>query len=368
MFYLCRCVLLGGKAQPSKIEQIDLDALFQFCKRHSLTAMVCIALQRSGIEPDEKWTEELAKSIRKNMLLDAERERVFREFEKNGIWYMPLKGVLMKDYYPAAGMRQMADNDILYDHTRQKEVCNIFSSLGYKTESIGKSHHDVYFKEPIYNFEMHTSLIAKSNEMYEYYQNIKEKLLPVEGRSFEYRFKEEDFYIYMTAHAFKHFRSAGTGIRTLIDYNLYLKEKEERLDWSYIHQECKKLGTDDFERKMRTLSKHAFERNMQLSDDEKKTLRFILFSGTYGTRRNAVINISKTVGANNKITYILRRIFPNKAWLQIYAPKVAKYPFLYPFYLLNRFYRLLFVSNKAVLSELSALNKMDRRMINADQK
>ena len=227
MFYLCRCVLLGGKAKPSKIETFDLDAIYEMCQHNSLTAMVCEALQQSGIEVDQKWKDAYAKSLRKNMLLDAERSKIFDMLDKNKIWHIALKGVHMKNFYPSMGMRQMADNDILYDSSRQNDVTSIFTELGYKADSIGKSHHDVYFKEPIYNFEMHTSLMGKYSDMYDYYRNIKDKLLPVDGKTYEYRFKDEDFYIYMTAHAFKHYSGGGTGLRTLIDYYVYLNKKKE---------------------------------------------------------------------------------------------------------------------------------------------
>ena len=153
MFYLCRCVLLGGKAKPSKIETFDLDAIYEMCQHNSLTAMVCEALQQSGIEVDQKWKDAYAKSLRKNMLLDAERSKIFDMLDKNKIWHIALKGVHMKNYYPSMGMRQMADNDILYDSSRQNDVTSIFTELGYNADSIGKSHHYVYFKEPIYNFE-----------------------------------------------------------------------------------------------------------------------------------------------------------------------------------------------------------------------
>lgn len=54
----------------------------------------------------------------------------------------------------------MADQDILYDSSRQNDVMNIMLGLGYSAESIGKSHHDVYHKPPIFNFEMHTALFG----------------------------------------------------------------------------------------------------------------------------------------------------------------------------------------------------------------
>lgn len=96
------------------------------------------------------------------MLLDSEREKIFSLFEKGGIWYLPLKGVILKEMYHVYGMRQMADNDILFDSTYRKEVKDIFLSLGYEMESYNKGNHDVYLKAPIYNYEMHVSLFDKT--------------------------------------------------------------------------------------------------------------------------------------------------------------------------------------------------------------
>ena len=71
------------------------------------------------------------------------------------IWYLPLKGIILKDYYPSVGMRQMSDNDILFDADAWERVEKHMLSEGYETESVGKGNHDVYQKAPVYNFEMH---------------------------------------------------------------------------------------------------------------------------------------------------------------------------------------------------------------------
>ena len=88
---------------------------------------------------------------------------------------MPLKGAVLKDLYPKHDMRQMADNDILFDVTCQKEIRDYFVSHGYEVISYAKGNHDVYEKPPVYNFEMHTALFgAGHNEVWaKYYENVK---------------------------------------------------------------------------------------------------------------------------------------------------------------------------------------------------
>ena len=119
------------------------------------------------------------RAIRKTMLLDAERGQILAELERLGIWYMPLKGSILKDYYPRYGMRQMGDNDILYDTDRQEDVVILMKERGYTVKCIDKNNQDDFLKLPVYNFEMHSVLCAKKSNAawYAYYRGIKDRLL-----------------------------------------------------------------------------------------------------------------------------------------------------------------------------------------------
>ena len=87
--------------------------------------------------------------------LEYERKAIFEEFGKNGIWYMPLKGAVLKDYYPLPVMRQMSDNDILFDASRADDVKMIMESLGFTSVYFDTGHQDDYQKAPVSHFEMH---------------------------------------------------------------------------------------------------------------------------------------------------------------------------------------------------------------------
>ncbi|MBQ3413161.1 MAG: nucleotidyltransferase family protein [Oscillospiraceae bacterium] len=167
---------------------------------------------------------------------------------------MPLKGSVLKDLYPIYGMRQMSDNDILIDSFREAEVKKVMEDLGFEAVSYGKGNHDVYHKQPVSNIEIHTSLFVPSHNkaIYEYYRSVEEKLMPKEG--FERKFSDEDFYIYMIAHEYKHYTNSGTGIRSLLDVYVFLRKHEDDLDKNYIDSELKKLGLEIFENDNRDLN------------------------------------------------------------------------------------------------------------------
>ena len=99
MIALTRCAIHGEKPTKDLIDQLDLPSLFQVCQKHILTACVAYALESAGIH-DKAFSEAKEKSIRKNILLDAERAKVLRQLEREKIWYMPLKGAILKEWYP----------------------------------------------------------------------------------------------------------------------------------------------------------------------------------------------------------------------------------------------------------------------------
>ena len=129
MIYLIRCVQHNRIPKKEKLDKMDLSGVFALAQAHSLTAITTYALESAGVV-DERFTQAKAKAIRKNALFDIERQKIFTEFNKASIWYMPLKGIVLQEIYPRYGMRQMCDIDILFDSTKSKDVERIMISLG----------------------------------------------------------------------------------------------------------------------------------------------------------------------------------------------------------------------------------------------
>lgn len=361
MLYLSACAVNGIKPDQEYIAHINLEKLFQMCQYHSLTAIVCTALESADVS-DKKFMEVKAKAIRKNLLLDAERKKICGFLEQNGIWYMPLKGAILKDMYPQLGMRQMSDNDILFDAYYRSDVRRFMEKRGYHLKGDNGAHCDEWLKEPVYNFEMHLNLFVKNREFfYNYYKNVKEWLIRVDGRKYAYRFSDEDFYIYMTAHAYKHYSIGGTGLRSLLDYYVFLKRKENQLDWNYIIRELEKMKISEFEKQIRYTALKAFLPNSELNETEQEMVSFMLFSGTYGTQTNAIKSRIREMNVKNRKSYLLKRLFPDIEFYRTYYPTAANYSILIPFAWCHRIIRGLTVRRKKFKNELSTIIKIDEK-------
>ena len=269
LIYLIRCVLHDKIPTKEKLEKMDLSQLYQVAQAHSLTAIASYALESAGVF-DKAFTEAKNKAIRKNIVLDVEREKILSELEKANIWYMPLKGIILKDYYPQIGMRQMADNDILFDSSRRYDIKSIMEASGFTTKSFEKGNHDIYQREPVLNFEMHVSLFSDvvKSKLYKYYDNIKNKLIKEDNKDYKFKFTPEDFYIYITAHEYKHFCKGGTGLRSLVDSYIILNNQLDDFDSNYVKIELSKLGISEYERKRRNVSIKLFN-SVGLDAEEK---------------------------------------------------------------------------------------------------
>ena len=116
-----------------------------------------------------------------------------QNLEDAHIWYMPLKGALLKEMYPKYGMREFSDHDILFDESRAGDVKAIMEKLGFSSKSFGYGNNDAYKKAPCLYFEMHRALFdfRHDEKLYKYYKNVEKRLL--HGTGYERSFSSEDF-------------------------------------------------------------------------------------------------------------------------------------------------------------------------------
>lgn len=351
LLYLMACALQNAQPEETVLAGVDFAKLLRAARAHTVSAMVCMALEptdafRSAEESIRlQWLDAKNKAVRKNMLLDAERHRLENEFAQQGIWYMPLKGSILKDWYPKFGMREMADNDILFDASKRQQVKEIFLRRGYAVEEYNQTNHDAYEKPPIFNFEMHVALYHEMHgQLYEKYRDVTQRLVPDAKDPYRFHFTPEDFYVFVLSHAYKHYSSSGTGVRTLADIYILDRKLGQTLNRAYVESELNGLGILAYETESRQLAQKLFgaatlPSEAGLTEAEQETLAYYLGSSTYGTVQNRTLHRMQklqpdggTITARTKRKYLLSRLFPDLKWCKLYAPTVYKYPVLLPFF------------------------------------
>lgn len=305
--------------------------------------------------------------IARDTVQKAAQMELLTAFEKAGIAVLPLKGFLIKQFYPDTSMRMMADLDILFPVEKEKETEGVLTALGYVCEH-KDSHHSVYMRHPFMNIEMHYNMIGNDSLLDAYYDNIWERLELEPGMSYIYRLKWEDFYIFMIAHLAKHFQGGGSGIRSVIDVQQFLDKMEEKLDWKYINEELRKIELTQFEQHMKNLTAIWFGGEKE-TEFYAQLREFIQNSGIYGTLENLGVQRAVRAGRKGwkgKMQMWLNVIFLPYKEMKMQYPYLLKCPVLLPSAWIQRFFRTIFLRRKKAKRILSSMNA-ERDVVKAHQ-
>ena len=358
--YLVSCAVNSEKPDSEKCAGMDLDAIYDLSRAHNLSAAAAYALEQVTELPHQ-YDQSMKKAIRKTALFNIERANVTTALESAGIWYLPLKGVILKEMYPQSAMREMSDNDLLCDSARMDDVKSIMEGLGFSCTEFGTSNHDAYTKPPMLEFEMHRSLFPDEHMplFSEYFADIKQRLIPEGGSRCGYRMSDEDFYIYILCHLYKHYRFSGTGLRSPLDIYVFCRDRYESLDKGYLYDELDKLQLSAFENDLRELASKIFT-HQPLNDAQLSELNYFITSGSYGTaehqrylytQRHLKGNDSKRA----KRQLLHDRIFLSGDRLKQRYPVVYRHRSLYPLLLVFRPIRGVFTHPKGIVKEYKAI-------------
>lgn len=353
---LLLCSVLNEKKPDEKTTSgLDLTSLFEVAKAHMLEAAAGAALESAGIV-DPAFHEAYSRAIRNETLREMESSRVYAEFDAAGVWYLPLKGTVMKELYPIFGIRQMSDVDVLIDRERADDVAELMKKAGYEMTRYGEINQDVYKKAPIHNFEIHRYLVrgTAGDVFFDYYADVKDRLIPDGGM--RYRFSPEDMYIYMLVHEYKHYSRGGTGLRSLCDEYLYLKKYADTLDPEYVARELKKLSLTQFEEQNRRTALALFG-DGEVEDRDREFLRYVTFSGTYGTTDNQFANKIRESG---RLGYLRERIFLPMSEVSERYPFFYRHRIFLPALFVYRIGRMLTVRSRESFCELKKLIKFKK--------
>lgn len=360
--YLHLIALYLNKKEDSsfKIDDDNLPFFVKLSKMHSTTALLYKAVKETKADIKEEYLKKLEEyylaNIKKHVLFEQERKELYEYLEKNHVLYLPLKGIILKDYYSDPYTREFADNDIFFGKGKDEIVKKFFVDRGYEVEQYKKSNHDVYKKKPCLNFEMHRALFGEMGDNKKIVEHFRApNIRLVNPLGLEAYFPLDSFYVYFTAHTYKHFHIAGCGLRTLVDYYVFLKKcgENDLLDFERINKELNKIDLVEFSNSISSLSLKVFD-EQELSKDEMDMLLYIASSGTYGTLENAV---SAGVKKKGKFGYFMSRIFPPVYTYKTRYPWAYKCRILLPIAWMMRTIRIMFTHPKRATAELKMIAK-----------
>lgn len=371
------------------------EQVWELAEQNQIEALTGKGIQRcSAVVPvniRDSGKREQNATLYRQICFDIEREQIEKKLKDQKIAYVMLKGINIQEYYPEAGTRWMCDNDILCGYIQPDEaggyrirgnteaevkiwqekvrndVQSVMENSGFSLKQKGICH-DAYIKQPMFKFEMHHQLFQKAfdEEKAHYYSNPWKRVIPDEEKGYQYHFSKEDEYIYFITHGYKHFSRSGSGIRTLVDVYVCIKNNPT-MNWEYITSQLEILNLKEFEALLRNTALHAFAEDEELTTEEWGTIFYMIGSGTYGTSVNRIRHCLEALDSENKNgNKQIRHYLKNRLWLKEDVVK-DNFPFFYRHRFLRFFlpgYRLIkgiFLHPKTIWSEWRILCREGRR-------
>ena len=354
LFSLIRSELCGAPVNADVTESINeemLMHLYQLSDAHDIAHIVASALSKVKVlgsdEASEKFNKKLLLSVYRYEQINYEIIRICKALEGAKIQFVPLKGAVIRRYYPEPWMRTSCDIDILVRETDiETVVCILKGELGYTSDD-KRHYHDISLhSETGVHLELHFSIKENNEVIDRVLERVWENVVPVDDKKCHHALTKEYFLFYIVAHIAHHFLDGGCGIRPILD--VWLMRRNMDADESLLEEMLSEARLTEFFKEVKELS-DAWLSSGKHSDITKEMEDFILNAGVYGTLENRV-GIAK-VGKKG-FQYALQRIFMPYSKLKLTYPILGKYPVLYPYYQLVRWKRILFKNSGKAISEL----------------
>lgn len=345
--------IFGGDYQgESAFDDETLKKIYLLSRSHDLDNVTGSALCELGVLPEGNARSAFEKSVMTAVFrcenFKAELADICAEFEKAGIDHIPLKGSVLRSYYPEEWLRTSCDIDVLVKESDLESAVNaLIGGLSYKLKQ--RSEHDVSLYSPSgVHVELHYSLFSNEDEQSKKILNLAwETCSPDNSRC--KRMASELFYFYHIAHMAKHFKGGGCGLRPFVDIKIMLDKFV--FDRAKADELLAEFGLEKFARAAEKLSFVWFDG--EAMDQTCGVMQeYILYSGVYGSSQNkVVVNREKKGG---KFGYALSRIFLPYATMKKMHPVLEKHKWLLPWFEVRRWFVVVFDGRgKNAIKELS---------------
>ena len=200
------------KSQYSLTDE-ELVKLYKLSKSHDLAHLVGDALTKNNLIGDgeikAKFQKQIMLAVYRYEKINYELGRLRKVLNEAKIPFIPLKGSVLRKYYPEPWMRTSCDIDVLVHEEAVDQTAQIIvDKLGYTYEK--KQYHDI-------------SLMSDGGVHLELHHTIKENKANIDALlsecwdyaapsdDYECCFTNEFFYFHQIAHASYHFLHGGCG-------------------------------------------------------------------------------------------------------------------------------------------------------------
>ena len=360
MFALLRSAVCGDLLSSEEISLHIPDMLpeiMSLAQKHDVIHLIVFALKKNGLldEGNKNLESKMLIAVYSLEKLNYELTKLCAALEQAEIPFIPLKGSVLRQYYPEPWMRTSCDIDVLvHEEDLQRTVSYLSDNLGYRRES--QNSHDIsMFTQGGAHIEVHYDLVEdnRANSAAAVLKQIWNIAVKHDGCNYQYEMPDEMFYFYHIAHMAKHFvGTGGCGIRPFLD--IWVLNHRVSFDREKRANLLSDGGLSVFAKQAELLSEVWFG-NAEHTEITGQMEEYILRGGVYGTTTNRVAVQQQKQGG--KVRYALFKIFIPYDVIKFHYPILQKHKWLTPIMEVRRWGKLIFCGHlKRTVKELKYNN------------
>lgn len=338
----------------------DLNSLFEKAGIHSLSAVVCYALNGqiiSGGFDDMAAAKKFQKALFATVILQTERilafEKLLDIINDHNIKVVLMKGAVIKNYYPDENIRTFGDIDFLISPNDRDTLHNIMVDSGYDFQ---KTEPTVWvYVKGNEKYEVHTALMpnaaALGDKGAKFIDLAFSEVIETK-RANVFELNPTYHFAFLLMHLAKHMASSGAGVRMYLDLAIMLKN-EPNIDFDKVIDYSNDLNLYAFLVHAMNLCHNWFKIDLPSGilklqyDDLALMQEYVLQGGTFGFYdRNPAVQRLRDEGDGGKFTAILKYIFPPYSQIKNAYKFLTGRPYLLPLAWPCRWFDGLFLRRK----------------------
>lgn len=342
------------------LDDSQVQDLYALANKHDVAHLIGFVLDHQVVADKDKFRSFFQAEIQALFRGEQQKyefKRICSCLESANIDYLPLKGSVIRDFYPEAWHRTSCDIDILVRESELEKATQLLTKeLGCMLQ--GKSEHDMSIRMSSgVHLELHYDFHEKHISTEEIWASSHPK-----NDTKCYKMPDELFLFCHIAHMAKHFKYGGCGFRPFID--LWLLEQKLPYDRDALQAMLDNAGLSTFSNSVFALMNFWFSTGvdtpvlLSMSD-------YILDAGAYGSVKNRVAIAHSTKAG--KTRYFFSRAFVSLDTLKYKYPILSKHPYFYLFCQIDRWYHLLTKKHDVVKHELTINRQIDDIYISSVQ-
>lgn len=351
-----------GFPSSCRITDDECEELVAFGQKQSILPVIYAGLKKIELPKELLKSVDAARNrdLRKFVLQNDALQKIETALNEEQIPYIPLKGSVLRNLYPASEMRTSCDIDVLvHEEDIDKAVTTIEQTTDFTMRK--SNYHDISMVNQDVHLELHFSILENMENIDKLLSQVWDYAVPDKGS--RYKLTPEFQIFHVIAHMSYHMVHGGLGIRPFLD--LWLLKTKTECDEETVRQMCSDCSILTFYEKCCDLV-NAWMSGEPVPEDLTTLEEYAMNGGVFGSKDNALASKQRE---NRGFSYFLHRVFMSRELLETEYPKLKNRPYLLPACQVKRWMRLVNPQKrKQIRKEISSVRAMKAETIDSFDK